>query len=103
MYLGRGTPLFSAFVGFVAGYASAQVYALRPGERPAEELLPLWFREFVRHHFGVAAANDFRGWPELIREHTATEEEAFELLFTLIERCETEAASDTLSNQDTPP
>jgi hypothetical protein len=77
------TWLEAYWAGYQSGYAAAQ-----NGFMTAEQIAPPDFHQFVSEHFGRAWPNA-KGWRILIREHTASEREAFELFFQLRNNYET--------------
>jgi hypothetical protein len=68
--------------GYETGYSAA-----RRGFMTPQEFVPPGFNQFVSEHFGRRWPNA-KGWRILIREHSPSEQEAFELFFTLREEYE---------------
>jgi hypothetical protein len=72
------TSLQAFLVGYQCGYGVAkQGYDILP-----EQLVPQDFHRFVAEHLGEAYPTS-KGWQGLIREHTSSEREAFDLFFQL--------------------
>ena len=46
-------------------------------------MIPDGFHKFVTGYFGRVYPDGGKGWQTFIREHTSTEQEAFELFFCL--------------------
>ena len=92
LYWGGGdhpfTSLLAFLVGFQCGYGVAQQgYQILP-----HELLPDGFQKFVTERFGGTHPAS-KGWQSCIREHTSTEQEAFELFFRLRDEYETQTTN----------
>jgi hypothetical protein len=80
MYFGDTPFPFTSFVALHAGYSLALHTHSLPGE-----LVPQDFHRYVAEHFHHPTPDDTRGWMTHIRDHTSSEQEAFELLFRLLE------------------
>ena len=76
------TCLHAFWCGYQSGYAAATHGFMRP-----EYISPAGFHQFVSERLGRACPNA-KGWPILLREKTASEQEAFELFFRLREEYE---------------
>jgi len=92
MYFGDGRLPFTSFVGFLTGYCIGRDSVGKPEIGLPEHLVPLDFDAFVCRHFGIPHGRDTKNWMR-IREHTASEQEAFDLLFQLLEDYEREHAA----------
>ncbi len=88
LYFGDGRLPFSAFVGFLAGYYIGRDVAHKPEIGLPEHLVPLDFDAFVCRRLNIMPGLDTKGWVTRIRECTASEQEAFDLLFQLLEAYE---------------
>jgi hypothetical protein len=72
--------------GYQSGYSAAQHGFMKP-----EDISPPGFHQFVSEQLGRAWPNA-KGWPTLLREKTASEQEAFEMFFRLREEYEKQHA-----------
>jgi hypothetical protein len=88
MYFGDGRQPFTSFVAFVSGYNIGRKAAHQPQIGLPDDLVPRDFDQFVCRHFGVIYGQDSKGWMTRIQERTASEQEAFDLLFHLLESYE---------------
>jgi len=87
MYLGNTDHIFTSFLGFVAGYQVGYA-AAQHGFMTFEQLVPADFSRFVTEYFGHTFPAGGKGWGTFISEHTASEQEAFEMFFRLREEYE---------------
>jgi len=85
LYWGGGEHPFTSWIAFTSGYQIGYDMARREGGIRPEELVPHDFHKFVTEHFGHTFPAGGRGWMTFIREHTASEQEAFDLFFQLKE------------------
>jgi hypothetical protein len=72
------TTLLAFWEGYSAGYNAAQRGFMTP-----EQLVPIDFHRFVTEYYGRTFPAGGRGWQTFIREHSTTEQEAFDLFFQL--------------------
>ena len=77
MYWGNSDHPFTSLIAFVSGVHVGGGPQLVPGE----------FHQFVAQRLGGSWPSA-KGWMSLIREHTASEREAFELFFQLLDQYE---------------
>jgi len=85
MYWGSGPHPFTSWIAFTFGHAIGYEIARRDGGTKPEELVPHDFRKFVTERFLHTLPAGGRGWMSFIREHTSSEQEAFDLFFQLRE------------------
>jgi len=89
LFWGGGPYPFTSLVAFLAGYKIAFDITTRTGIAPTS-LLPEGFNSFVGEQLGLGSQIGGHDWASLIREKTASEEEAFDLFFQLRIRYESE-------------
>lgn len=77
MFWGASDHPFTSLIAFVEGVHVGGGVRIVPGE----------FHQFVAQHFGENWPSP-KGWMSFIREHTISENEAFELFFELLEQYE---------------
>ncbi len=83
LYWGGGEHPFTSLVAFLVGFECGHASAQRGSQIQPRELIPEDFHKFVTEHFGRAYPDGGKGWQTFIREHTSTEQEAFELFLHL--------------------
>lgn len=66
-------------------FQAGHMMALREGAIQPSDLVPEDFNKFVTERFGETFPAGGRGWMSFIREHTSSEQEAFDLFFQLRE------------------
>ena len=79
----RFTRLDAFILGYQTGFATARP-DLATSEQPS--LVTRDFTRFVTEHYGRSFPDSGRGWQTFIREHSRTEQEAFDLFFQLLEQ-----------------
>jgi hypothetical protein len=85
MYWGGGDHPFTSWVAFTSGFQIGHDFAHRQGGIAPKDLVPDDFNKFVTERFGETFPAGGRGWMSFIREHTSSEQEAFDLFFQLRE------------------
>lgn len=85
LYWGNSDHLFTSWIAFTCGFLAGQATAFREGAIKPSDLVPEDFNKFVTERFGETFPAGGRGWMILIREHTSSEQEAFDLFFQLRE------------------
>ena len=89
LYFGNKDYPFAGLVAFLAGYAMGHKSGKHDTKtRTPEDFVPAGFHRFVIEHFGQTFCRGCKGWHTLILEHTATQQEAFEMFFRLLEEYE---------------
>jgi hypothetical protein len=82
MFWGSSEQPFTSLVAFLAGYKLGA--GAGPGSQITHgKLVPKDFSEFVAQRLAIGSAPGGKGWAALIREHTSSENEAFDLFFRL--------------------
>ena len=87
LYWGGPELPFTSLVAFLNGYVLGYAERGRSQISPTD-LVPVDFTKFVTERFGRKFPDGGKGWTTFIREHTASEAEAFELFFRLREEYE---------------
>jgi hypothetical protein len=82
MFWGGSEYPFSSLIAFLAGYRLGFGTAADSKLAP-DKLIPRDFQEFVARRLNLKGQMGGKGWETLIRESTASEEEAFALFFRL--------------------
>ena len=85
LYWGDSDHPFTSWIAFTSGFQAGHMMALREGAIQPSDLVPEDFNEFVTERFGETFPAGGRGWMSFIREHTLSEQEAFDLFFQLRE------------------
>ena len=85
LFWGRPDHPFTSWIAFLSGYQLGYEMARREEGIKPQELVPEDFHKFVTEHFGETFPAGGRGWMGFIREHTSSEQEAFDLFFKLRE------------------
>lgn len=85
LYLGSPEQPFTRLLAFLDGYSVGYRMARKADASWPENFVPQGFRDFVCRRFGVEIDVDTKGWTTLVREHAASEQEAFSLFFRLLE------------------
>jgi hypothetical protein len=85
MYWGGGDHPFTSWVVFAAGFQIGYEMARREDGIKPQDLVPDDFHKFVTERFGQTFPAGGRGWMSFIREHTSSEQDAFDLFFQLRE------------------
>ena len=88
LYWGGGDHPFSSLIAFLAGFQCGYGVAHQAIQIHPHELIPDGFHKFVTERYGRTYPDGGKGWQTFIREHTSTEQEAFELFFLLREEYE---------------
>ncbi len=83
LYWGGPEQPFSSLIAFMNGYALGYAEASSRSHISPTELVPADFTKFVTERLGHKFPAGGKGWSTLIRDHTASETEAFELFFRL--------------------
>jgi hypothetical protein len=83
-YLGDSKRPFTSLVSFLTGYQCGFAAAKYNNATP-EEFVPDDFGKFVTERFGEKFPAGGKGWKTFIEENTSSEEEAFNMFFTLRE------------------
>jgi hypothetical protein len=81
-YLGNSTRPFTSLVAFFTGYQCGFA-AVKHNHATPEEFVPHDFHKFVTEKYGEKFPAGGKGWQSFIEENTSSEEEAFNLFFTL--------------------
>jgi len=87
LYFGSSDYPFTSLVAFIAGYQMGYTQA-KHGSRTPEDFIPADFHRFVTEYFGHTFSRGCKGWHTLISEQTASQQEAFEMFFRLMEEYE---------------
>ncbi|HEX7860209.1 MAG TPA: hypothetical protein VF773_07790 [Verrucomicrobiae bacterium] len=98
LYWGGGEHPFTSWIAFTSGYAIGYDMAKADGAITPEELVPRDFHRFVTERFGETFPAGGRGWMSFIREHTSSEQEAFDLFFKLRAEYDTRAGGSAQPN-----
>jgi hypothetical protein len=85
LYWGNSDHPFTSWIAFTSGFQAGHMMALREGAIQPSDLVPEDFNKFVTERFGETFPAGGRGWMSFIREHTSSEQEAFDLFFQLRE------------------
>jgi hypothetical protein len=85
LYWGGGDHPFTSLVAFLVGIQVGYAQAMAKGGVRHEDLVPVEFHKFVTERFGQTFPAGGKGWMTFIREHTSSEQEAFDLFFKLRE------------------
>jgi hypothetical protein len=80
LYFGPSPAVFSAACGFIAGFVCAKSGA---ADLPWNTFDPPGFRDFVVQQIR-ADCGEGVGWQEIVRQHTASEDEALTLYLKLL-------------------
>ncbi len=84
LYLGNTEHRFTSLVNFIGGWELGYAAAKRGHDLP-ERLVAYEFHKFVTQRFGCVFPDGGKGWETFIRENSASEKEAFDLFFSLLE------------------
>src|SRR5688572_20135839 len=85
LYWGGGERPFTSLVAFLSGVQVGYGLAQNHGAIRPSDLVPDDFHKFVTERFGRHFPDGGKGWMTFIAEHTASEQEAFDLFFQLRE------------------
>ena len=83
LYWGGSEHPFTSLIAFLVGFQCGHGVAQQAIQIQPHELIPDGFNKFVTEYFGRIYPDGGKGWQTFIREHTSTEQEAFELFFHL--------------------